>query len=100
LVYVPWTVISYTGPDPTWKVFVTGEVTQPAVFSLGEGLTLTNVIHRVDSSLTEFADRPWVEVRHPDGSRERYNRDAVEQGVTNNPALKHNDVVFIPRRVV
>src|SRR5262245_49547903 len=78
-------------------VFIDGEVSVCGRFDWTPEMTLTNLI-ALAGGFTDFANRARLEVRHYDGSIERYNYSRIRNGLTNNPALKVNDLVYVPRR--
>lgn len=77
-------------------VYVDGEVKVSARFDWTQGLTLTNAI-ALAGGFTDFANRRRLEIRRGDGSVEHYNYFRIRNGTTNDPALKPNDQIIVPR---
>lgn len=79
-------------------VYVDGEIKQPSRFDWTPELTLTNAI-ALAGGFTDFANRRRLEIRRSrDGALERYNYFRIRNGSTNDPALRPNDQVYVPRR--
>jgi protein involved in polysaccharide export with SLBB domain len=80
--------------DTNLTFLVTGEVKRRARYFWREGLTLTNGIDMA-GGVTDFADINRIELRHPDGSVERFNYRRILKGVATSPPVKPNDQVVV-----
>jgi len=78
-------------------VYIDGEVAVSGRFNWTPEMTLTNLIASA-GGFTDFANKARLEVRRGDGSVERYSYSRILNGSTNNPALKRNDLVYVPRK--
>lgn|GEM_PF-6732472 len=87
-------IIRRTNP----AVYIDGEVRLSARFDWNPEMTLTNLI-ALAGGFTDFANRTRLEIRRSDGTVERYSYPRILKGSTNNPSLKHNDHVYVPRRI-
>lgn len=77
-------------------IYIDGEVKRPDRFVWTPELTLTNAI-ALAGGFTDFANRRRLEIRRGDGPVELYNYFRIRNGTTNDPALKPNDQVIVPR---
>ena len=99
--FQPFAII-YTNPSTVTivytnrLVFIDGEVKRPGHVDWNSELTLSNLI-AMAGGFTDFANKARLEVRRFDGSVERYSYFRIRNGSTNNPALKPNDQVYVPR---
>ena len=89
--------ITVTVVSTNQLIFVGGEVRQPGRFVWSDGLTVTNVI-AMAGGFTDFANRSRLEIRRSDGTQERYSYGRILSGLTNNPPLKPNDQIVVPKR--
>ncbi len=79
-------------------VFVEGQVDQPGVVSLLEGLTVTQAI-ALAGGTDEFANVRRVMVRRANGEKQRVNIVRVNRGLEDDPVLGANDRLIVPRSV-
>ena len=78
-------------------IFVGGEVRQPGRFVWNDNLTVTNAI-AMAGGFTDFANRSRLEMHRSNGTQERYSYGRIVSGLTNNPPLKPNDQIVVPKR--
>ena len=84
-------------PEPAPQfVFVGGEVRGPGQFVWTKGMTLADAIY-LAGGFTDFVFFRWLEVRHWDGSIEKY-RLTRDYRLTTNAVLNPGDMVSIPRQ--
>lgn len=90
-------------PDPTYDIFVMGEVGKPGKLTIEPGSTVLQVFAQM-GGFTRFAATGRVQLRRTetDGSQNIFalNYDAIEQGMSNDGmiVLAAGDVIVVPQR--
>ena len=80
-------------------VYIGGEVTKPGPHDYDANLTLVEAIKRA-GGLTEYATRRRARVLHTDGRLELVDVERAGQDPTFDVALRPDDRIIIPRRVI
>ena len=82
--------------------YIRGEVTKPGAYLLESGMTVLKAIS-LAGGFTQFANRKQVDVLRAGGSgvqsKSRVNVKAIEDGKKEDPPIRPNDTIIVPRRI-
>jgi len=82
--------------------YIRGEVNKPGAYLLESGMTVLKAIS-LAGGFTQFANRKQVDVLRAGGSgvqsKSRVNVKAIEDGKKEDPPIRPNDTIIVPRRI-